>query len=134
MHNTAYSPGLLALMWLGTHVGLTSAATGLLVPLAAALAAGLALTRFANDVGANPEYTVAARMIAPMAVYLITPYTEALFAAFSFWAWVQACCGTGSRQERWADSRRRFAARDRSLQRRSSSCSCSPEIDPGSKA
>jgi hypothetical protein len=89
-YNTAFFPALPGLMWLGAHVGLSASAAGLLVSLAASLAAGFALARLAENLGARGDLTVAIWMFAPMAVFLFAPYTEALFAAFSFWAWLCA--------------------------------------------
>jgi hypothetical protein len=89
-YNTAFFPALPGLMWLGDQVGLSASATGLLVSLAASLAAAFALARLAESFGAKGALTVAIWMFAPMAVFLFAPYTEALFAAFSFWAWLCA--------------------------------------------
>ena len=89
-YNTAFFPGLPGLMWLGTKVGLSVTLTGLLVSLAASWFAAKALATLARDWGASSNVTVATWLIAPMAVFLFAPYTEALFSALSFWAWVWA--------------------------------------------
>lgn len=87
-YNGAFFPGLPFLMWVGGLVGLSPAGTGLIVSLFASLIAAFALGRLTEDVGGRPEWGVAAWFLAPTAVFLAAPYTEALFAAFAFWAWV----------------------------------------------
>lgn len=89
-YNTAFFPGLPGLMAAGTKIGLSVTATGLLVSLVASWFAGKALASLAREWGASANVTVAAWFLAPMAVFLFAPYTEALFAALSFWAWAWA--------------------------------------------
>ena len=93
--NGAFFPAVPILMWAGGLVGLSAAVVGLLVSLAASLVAALALARLALDAGAHPGWTTFAWLAAPTAVFLAAPYTEALFCAFAFWAWVFA------RRQRW---------------------------------
>lgn len=94
-YNVAFFPGLPMLMRIGGLVGLSPVMAGILVSLIASLLAAFALGRLAEQVGARAEWTVAAWLVAPTAVFLFAPYTEALFAALAFWAWVKA------RQDAW---------------------------------
>jgi len=90
VYNTAYFPGLALLMVAGSWVGLVPAATGLIVSFFAGLAAALALGRLTELVGGRAEYGVLAWVVAPTAVFLAAPWSEALFAGLAFWAWVLA--------------------------------------------
>jgi hypothetical protein len=74
-------------MWLGQFVGLSVTASGMVVSLAASAFASVGLGRLAKHYGANPVVTVAAWLMAPMAVFLFAAYTEALFIALAIWAW-----------------------------------------------
>ena len=93
--NGAFFPALPILMRLGGLLGLSPTAAGLLISLVASLVAGFALARLARDMGARPELAVLAWFVAPTAVFLTAAYTEALFCAFAFWAWVFA------RRQQW---------------------------------
>ncbi|MFM8154844.1 MAG: mannosyltransferase family protein [Actinomycetes bacterium] len=89
-YNVAFFPGYPATMKLGMLAGLSPTAAGMLVSLVASLVAGFALARLTRDIGGRPELGVLAFLIAPTAVFLTGAYTEALFCAFAFWAWVFA--------------------------------------------
>ena len=89
-YNVAFFPGYPATMKLGMLAGLSPTAAGMLVSLIASLVAGFALARLTRDIGGRPELGVVAFLIAPTAVFLTGAYTEALFCAFAFWAWVFA--------------------------------------------
>lgn len=88
--NGAFFPGLPGLMWLGGQAGLSPSAVGLIAAAAASLVAALALARLARSTGASSTVTTLVWLIAPPAVFLTAPYTEALFCAFAFWAWERA--------------------------------------------
>lgn len=94
-NNFAFLPGFPALLWAGGKVGLHPTLVGLIVSLLAGLIAAIALGRLARSYGINPQWTVLAWAVAPMAVYLAAPYTEALFCALAFPAWLLA------RKGRW---------------------------------
>ncbi len=87
--NYAFFPGFPLAMRAVMVTGASVTVAGLIVSFLAGLAAAVALGRLAKDVGARPELGVLAWVLAPMAVYLAAPYSEALFCAFAFWAWVQ---------------------------------------------
>jgi Gpi18-like mannosyltransferase len=89
-YNVAFFPGYPATMKLGMLAGLSPTAAGMLVSLIASLVAGFALARLTRDIGGRPELGVLAFLVAPTAVFLTGAYTEALFCAFAFWAWVFA--------------------------------------------
>lgn len=89
-YNTAYFPGLALVMRAGLFVGASPAVTGIIVSIVAGLLAALALGRLTKLVGGSAEWGVVAWVVAPMAVFLAAPWSEALFAAFAFWAWVMA--------------------------------------------
>lgn len=89
-YNGAFFPGVPMLMRLGLAFGLTPSLTGLVVSLVASLIAAFALGRLTEQVGGRADWGVAAWFVTPTAVFLAAPYTEALFAAFAFWAWVRA--------------------------------------------
>ena len=86
--NYAFFPGFPLAMRLVALTGLDLTVSGLIVAFLAGLAAALALGRLTEDVGGRPELGVLAWAIAPAAVYLAAPFSEALFCAFAFWAWV----------------------------------------------
>lgn len=90
VYNTAYFPALALLMKAGSWVGLVPAATGLVVSFVAGLAAAFALGRLTEMVGGRADYAVLAWVVAPTAIFLAAPWSEALFAAFAFWAWLLA--------------------------------------------
>jgi Gpi18-like mannosyltransferase len=89
-YNVAFFPGYPATMKLGMLAGLSPTAAGMLVSLSASLVAGFALARLTRDIGGRAELGVLAFLVAPTAVFLTGAYTEALFCAFAFWAWVFA--------------------------------------------
>jgi len=97
-YNVAFFPAVPVLMRLGTMVGLSTTATGMAVSFVAGLAASFALVRLTKIFGGQGKWGAIAWMVAPTAVFLSAAYTEALFAAFAFWAWVQA------REGRWAST------------------------------
>ncbi len=86
----AFLPGLPALLSLGSHAGLPLTLTGLLISLIAGAYAAWALGELTHTMGGESSYGVLAWVLAPMAVFLAAPYTEALFCAFAFPAWLQA--------------------------------------------
>ncbi|NED98675.1 mannosyltransferase family protein [Phytoactinopolyspora halotolerans] len=90
--NVAFFPGLPALLWLGSQLGLAHVTTGLLVSLAAGAVAAVALGRLGALEGgaAAGRLTVVAWVCSPAAVFLAAPYTEALFLACAFPAWLAA--------------------------------------------
>lgn len=96
--NEAFFPGFPALLRLGDLVGIPYVATGLLVSLAGGAVAAVALGRLGAMDGGRRAGTMAVVfwVTAPTAVFLAAPYTEALFVAFAFPAWVAA------RDGRWA--------------------------------
>ena len=89
-YNVAFFPGLPALMRLGGLLGLSPTLGGLLVSLVAGWLAALALVRLIEQAGGRGWWASFAWIVAPTAVFLTAAYTEALFAAFAFWAWVWA--------------------------------------------
>lgn len=86
--NYAFFPGFPMVMRLVAFTGVDLTVAGLIVALLAGLAAAVALARLTQDVGGRPELGVLAWALAPAAVYLAAPFSEALFCAFAFWAWV----------------------------------------------
>lgn len=86
--NYAFFPGFPAAMRLVSVTGLDLTSSGLIVAFIAGLFAALALARLTQDVGGRPELGVLAWAIAPAALFLAAPYSETLFCAFAFWAWV----------------------------------------------
>lgn len=94
-NNYAFLPGFPALLWAGSKVGLHPTLVGMIVSLLAGLVAAIALGRLARSYEVSPQWTVLAWAVAPMAVYLAAPYTEALFCALAFPAWLFA------RKGRW---------------------------------
>lgn len=95
-YNTAYFPGTSMVMRAGLALGLDPAATGMIAAAIASLAAVLALARLAPRYGSGPGWASIAWLAAPTAVFLVAPWSEALFTAFAFWSWVAA------REGRWA--------------------------------
>lgn len=87
--NMAFFPGLPLVMRGVGAVGVPMILGAALVSNASALAAALALDRLAGP------FAAIAWLIAPMAVFTVVPYTEALFCALGFWAWLMA------RRGRW---------------------------------
>jgi hypothetical protein len=89
--NEAFLPGLPLLMRAGATLGVSEVVTGLAVSAAAGAVAAVALARLAErhlpDCG---RWAVAAWLLAPTAVFLAAPYTEALFLALALPAWLAA--------------------------------------------
>jgi hypothetical protein len=91
----AFMPSFPALLWFFGKLNVHPTLAGMGISLTAGLLAALALSRLTRSAGGRGEFAVLAWILAPAAVYLAAPYTEALFCAFAFWAWHAA------RQERW---------------------------------
>jgi hypothetical protein len=91
----AFFPGFPFVMRTVSFLGFDTTVAGLAVSFVAGLLAAVALGRLTRDVGGRSELGVLAWVLAPAAVYLAAPYTEALFCAFAFWAWYHA------RRGRW---------------------------------
>jgi len=90
-YNVAFFPGVPMLMRVGLAIGVSATATGMIISMAASLIAAAALVRLAEQRGEIPaRYAAIAFLVAPTAVFLTAAYTEALFCAFAFWAWVWA--------------------------------------------
>lgn len=89
-YNVAFFPGLPLLMKAGTFIGLSPVAAGLLISFVSGGIACLALARLMRQVGGRAEWGVVAWVAAPTALFITAAYTEALFAAFAFWAWTYA--------------------------------------------
>lgn len=95
-NNPAFFPLFPMLIRVGIQLGLSPAGAGMLISLIASLIAAFGLARLTREIGGRPELGVLAWLLAPTAVFLFAPYTEATFAAFAIWAWVYA------RQRQWA--------------------------------
>jgi hypothetical protein len=96
--NEAFFPGFPSLLWLGGELGVRHVVTGLAVSFVAGAFAVLALARLA-DLDGGPgtgRLAVLVWLLAPSAVFLAAPYTEALFLGFAVPAWLAA------RRDRWA--------------------------------
>jgi Gpi18-like mannosyltransferase len=89
-YNVAFFPAFPLLMRTGILVGVSPILMGLLVSFIAGWIAALALVRLSQQVGGRGTLAAFAWVLAPTAVFLTAAYTEALFAAFAFWAWVMA--------------------------------------------
>lgn len=89
-YNVAFFPGLPMLMRGGTTIGLSATFTGMAISLVASLFAAWALVRLTESVGGIGKFGAIAWLVAPTSVFLTAAYTEALFCAFAFWAWVWA--------------------------------------------
>jgi hypothetical protein len=89
-NNFAFLPGFPWLLHAAGAAGIGPTMAGLLISLIAGGVAAVALGRLTTDVGGRPEWGVAAWVLAPVAVFLAVPYTEALFCAFAFWGWLLA--------------------------------------------
>ncbi|MGW5359329.1 mannosyltransferase family protein [Actinopolymorpha pittospori] len=88
----AFFPGLPALLRLGTYIGLPTVVAGLALSLVAGGIAAVALARLAESEwgpGAG-RYAAAMWMLAPPAIFLAAPYTEALFLGLAIPAWLAA--------------------------------------------
>ena len=93
-NNYAFLPGFPSLLWGFGKLNVHPTLAGLIISVAAGLVAALALSRLTAVVGGRGEYGVLAWVLAPSAVYLAAPYTEALFCAFAFPAWLLARRGS----------------------------------------
>lgn len=89
-YNVAFFPALPLLMRTGILIGVSPILIGMLVSFIAGWAAAQALVRLTQQVGGRTWLAAFAWVVAPTAVFLTAAYTEALFAAFAFWAWVKA--------------------------------------------
>ena len=90
-YNVAFFPGVPMIMRAGTALGLSATATGIVISLIASLVAAAALVHLSQSAGdRQARYAAVAFLVAPTAVFLTAAYTEALFCAFAFWAWVWA--------------------------------------------
>lgn len=93
--NTAYFPATAGFMKAGLLIGISPVWTGLIVSFIAGGVAALALGRLTQLAGGMPIWGVIAWVLAPMGIFLAAPWSEALFCAFAFPAWVYA------RESRW---------------------------------
>ncbi|MFD2078006.1 mannosyltransferase family protein [Actinopolymorpha cephalotaxi] len=92
----AFFPGFPMALRLGILVGIPTVVGGLLVSFVAGGVAAVALARLADrewGPGAG-RYAAAMWMLAPPAIFLAAPYTEALFLALAIPAWLSARRGT----------------------------------------
>ncbi|SPF69544.1 dolichyl-phosphate-mannose-glycolipid alpha-mannosyltransferase like [Propionibacterium ruminifibrarum] len=80
----AFFPGIPLVMHVATLLGLPAVETIAAVSALASLAAALAMGRLGG------QWAAVAWLLAPMAVFTVVGYTEALFCAFGLWAWVLA--------------------------------------------
>ncbi|MET9019325.1 mannosyltransferase family protein [Actinopolymorpha sp. NPDC004070] len=88
----AFFPGFPMVLRLGVLVGIPTVVGGLLVSFVAGGVAAVALARLADrewGPGAG-RYAAAMWMLAPPAIFLAAPYTEALFLALAIPAWLSA--------------------------------------------
>ena len=93
-YNVAFFPGYPMFMEVGSWAGIAPVATGLAVSFVASLVAALAVARLTAGVGGRGIWGATAFLVAPTALFLSAAYTEALFCAFAFWAWVLARRGS----------------------------------------
>jgi hypothetical protein len=93
-NEVAFFPGLPLLLRAAGALGLDMTGAGILASVIGSAFAGWALWRL----GGPRRGVVAAALwlFAPTAVFTVVPYTESIFAAFAFWAWLRA------RKGRWA--------------------------------
>lgn len=87
--NEAFFPGLPLIMRAGSLLGFSEVVVGVAVSVVAGAVAAIALARLAErgSTGAG-RWTVLAWLLAPTAVFLAAPYTEALFLALALPAWL----------------------------------------------
>lgn len=90
----AFFPGLPLLLRGAGAVGLPMELAGVAVSVVGSAFAAWALYRLGGPRAG--VVAAAAWLVAPTAVFTVVPYTESLFCAFAFWAWVRA------RDDRWA--------------------------------
>lgn len=89
-NNFAFLPGFPSLLWVLGKVNVHPTLAGLIVSAAGGLAAAVALASLTRRHGGRGDFAVLAWVLAPAAVFLVAPYTEAVFCAFAFWAWLRA--------------------------------------------
>ena len=92
-NEAAFFPGLPLLLRAAGAVGMDMTAAGIVISVIGSAFAAWAVWRLGG-----PRVGVVAAalwLFAPTAVFTVVPYTESLFAAFAFWAWVRA------REGRW---------------------------------
>lgn len=89
--NEAFLPGLPLLMRAGAAMGVSEIVAGLVVSALACAVAAVALARLAErHLPDSGRWAVAAWLLAPTAVFLAAPYSEALFLALALPAWLAA--------------------------------------------
>ncbi len=95
--DAAFFPGLPALLYGFSRLGIPYEATGVLVSLLGSAASAWALYRIGERrfPGAG-TWAAIAWLIAPMAIFTVVPYTESLFCGLAFWAWERMT------QKRWS--------------------------------
>lgn len=89
-NNFAFLPGFPALLWVFGKLNAHPALAGLIISAVAGLIAAIALARLARQRGGRGDLAVLAWVLAPAAVFLVAPYTEAVFCALAFCAWLRA--------------------------------------------
>ena len=90
----AFFPGLPLLLRAGAAAGVPMAVGGVVLSLVGSGFAAWGLSRLGGPRAG--VFAAVAWLVAPTAVFTVVPYTESLFCAFAFWAWVRA------RDDRWA--------------------------------
>ncbi|RLP08342.1 mannosyltransferase family protein [Propionibacterium australiense] len=80
----AFFPGIPLVMHWAMRLGLPAVETIAVVSALASLVAALAMERLGG------RWAAVAWLLAPMAVFTVVGYTEALFCAFGLWSWVLA--------------------------------------------
>lgn len=86
-YNTAYFPGTALVMRAGLTFSLDPALSGMIASFLAGGLAAVGLGRLIATVGGASTWGVIAWVSAPTVVFITAPWSEALFAACSFWAW-----------------------------------------------
>ncbi len=89
-NNFAFLPGFPALLWVFGKLNAHPALAGLIISAVAGFIAAIALARLTRQRGGRGDLAVLVWVLAPAAVFLAAPYTEAVFCAFAFWAWLRA--------------------------------------------
>ncbi len=85
----AFFPGMPVLMKGGLYLGIPPYLTGVIISSIATLAAALALYHMGGAAAASLW------LISPLSVFTAVGYTEAVFCALAFWAWIHA------KEDRW---------------------------------
>lgn len=80
----AFFPGLPALLFLSARLGIPMVVAGVVLSTICSLIAAAALVRLGGP------WASVGWLFAPVAVFTVVPYTESLFCALAFWAWVWA--------------------------------------------